>query len=66
VIGHFRRSGGTCRSVLGKHKHCTYRLVFSPTAQGVTNGLFSVGDGSLNQRQTVSLSGIGLQGRAAK
>jgi hypothetical protein len=66
VTGHFRRSGGTCRSALGKHKQCTYRIVFSPTTQGATKGQFSVGDSSLSQRQDVSLSGIGLQGPPPK
>lgn len=61
VTGHFRRSGGTCRGVLGKHKRCTYRIVFSPADKGISHGQFSVGDGSSSERQTVSLSGSSPQ-----
>ena len=59
ITREFRRAGGTCRSVLGKHEQCTYRLVFSPTAAGATLGRFSVGDLGSGERQTVSLSGMG-------
>jgi hypothetical protein len=66
VTKNFRRAGGTCRRLLDKHKQCTYRVVFSPTVTGNVLGNFSVDESSSGSRQTVSLSGVGLQGAAKK
>ena len=61
ATGDFRRSGGTCRSVLDKHERCTYRLIFWPRSKGASLGQFSVDDKKSGERQTVSLSGVGIQ-----
>ncbi len=66
ATGDFRRSGGTCRSVLGKHAQCTYRLIFWPRAKGLDIGHFSVVDNKSGERQTVSLSGVGIQPVSSK
>jgi hypothetical protein len=66
ITKNFRRVGGTCRRLLDKHRQCTYRVVFSPTVTGNVLGNFSVDESSSGSRQTVLLSGVGLQGAAKK
>ena len=60
MVGAFHASGGTCKSVLRAHKHCTYRILFSPTAEGLSLGKFSVDSSGSGGSLTVPLSGVGL------
>jgi hypothetical protein len=60
LTGDFHRSGGTCGSILGTHKHCTYRIFFAPITVGPGLGKFTVSNGGSSEPQTVRLSGVGL------
>lgn len=60
ITGEFHRSGSTCEGVLRAHERCTYRLLFSPTADGPRLGKFWVDSSGSGGSQTVPLSGIGL------
>jgi hypothetical protein len=60
ITGEFHHSGSTCEGVLRAHERCTYRLRFSPTAEGLGLGKFWVDSSGSGGSQTVPLSGIGL------
>jgi hypothetical protein len=63
VSGDFSRSASTCKSVLPAHKHCTYRLRFSPTAAGPRIGQFSVSYNGASSSNIVLLYGSGRSRR---
>ena len=49
----------TCPATLAVAAHCTYSVVFAPTAPGTLAGTLSVKDNATGSPQTVALSGTG-------
>lgn len=53
-------SGNTCTSTIAPDSSCTFLVSFSPTADGLRNGMVTVSDNASGSPQTIALSGTGV------
>jgi hypothetical protein len=60
VTGDFKISTNGCGATLATGQACVVQVVFDPTVGGARTGTFTVIDNAANSRQTVALTGTGI------